>query len=76
MTNFDYNTLLPTLAAKLSVSEGALRAALASGDPKSIAALLSGEQAQTFSRIMSDPDAVRKVLNSKQAKDFQQNIGK
>lgn len=70
----NYNHLLETLAAQLNIPKERLQAAVQSGNPQAVAALLSGKQAQAFQKIMSDPQAAKNLLNSKEAQALQNQM--
>ena len=68
------NQLLETLAKQLNIPKDRLQAAIQSGDPQAVAALLSGKQAQAFQKVMSDPQAAKNLLNSKEAQTLQKQF--
>ena len=72
MPNFE--NLIEALSKQLQIPKGQLQTAIQSGNPKTVAALLSGKQAQAFQKILSDPKAAQRILSSKEAQDLQKKI--
>lgn len=72
MANFDQ--ILESLAKQLNVRQDSLKAAIQTGNPKAVAALLNGKQAEAFQKILSDPQAAKKILNSKEALELQDKL--
>lgn len=72
MANFDQ--ILESLSKQLNVKRDSLKAAIQTGNPKAVAALLNGKQAETFQKILSDPQAAKKILNSKEALELQDKL--
>ena len=70
----NYDQLLDTLAKQLNIPKDSLQTAVQSGNPNAVAALLSGKQAQAFRQILSDPQTVQKILNSKEAQTLQNHV--
>lgn len=72
MANFDQ--ILKSLSNQLNVKQDSLKAAIQTGNPKAVAALLNGKQAEAFQKILSDPQAAKKILNSKEALELQDKL--
>ncbi len=70
----NYDQLLHTLSLNLGIPQEKLQAAIKSGDPNALLSLLDKEKSAALGKILSDPNALKKTLNSKQAKSIQKDL--
>ncbi len=72
----NYNDLLGLLSQKLGIPQSKLQNALQQNDPNAVTALLSDEQASAFQKVISNPQAAKKLFNSKESAQLQKELKK
>ena len=69
-------SMLEAVSKKLGITPQKLKEAIHKGDLSIALSNMSEKDAKKLNSILSDPDTLKKVMNSKQAKELKKNLQK
>ena len=69
-------SMLEAVSKKLGITPQKLKEAINKGDLSIALSNMSENDAKKLNSILSDPDTLKKVMNSKQAKELKKNMQK
>ena len=69
-------SMLEAVSKKLGITPQKLKEAINKGDHSIALSNMSEKDAKKLNSILSDPDTLKKVMNSKQAKELKKNMQK